>query len=152
MATETKQLLERPGEQLGALFALMGGADTVELKVTLPESRQRSALRALDVDPMEAQIRQVFFFDTPELALSGSGVVVRARRVQGRGGDTVVKLRPVVPEENDARLLLVRAAGRLGAACPVDPRLSARRSPVCQGELCGLCVDLARRRWLRSSN
>ena len=41
----------------------------------------------------------MFFFDTPELALNGNGVVVRARRVQGRTGDTVVKLRPVVPAE-----------------------------------------------------
>jgi hypothetical protein len=41
----------------------------------------------------------VFFFDTPELALNRNGVVVRARRVQGRTGDTVVKLRPVVPAE-----------------------------------------------------
>src|SRR6185312_6967009 len=33
------------------------------------------------------------------LALSKKGVVVRARRVQRKGGDTVVKLRPVVPAE-----------------------------------------------------
>jgi hypothetical protein len=51
------------------------------------------------MDPLDAQIRQVFFFDTPELALSEAGVVVRARRVQGRSGDTVVKLRPVVPDD-----------------------------------------------------
>ena len=48
---------------------------------------------------MEAQIRQVFFFDTPELTLNQSGVVVRARRIQGKGDDSVVKLRPVVPAE-----------------------------------------------------
>jgi hypothetical protein len=41
----------------------------------------------------------VFFFDTPELALDQQGVVVRARRVQGKGDDSVVKLRPVVPSE-----------------------------------------------------
>jgi hypothetical protein len=41
----------------------------------------------------------VFFFDTPDLALNKQGVVVRARRVQGRGDDTVVKLRPIVPDE-----------------------------------------------------
>jgi hypothetical protein len=41
----------------------------------------------------------VFFFDTPDLRLNKQGVVVRARRVQGRGDDTVVKLRPIVPGE-----------------------------------------------------
>jgi hypothetical protein len=41
----------------------------------------------------------VFFFDTPDLRLNRQGVVVRARRVQGRGDDTVVKLRPIVPDE-----------------------------------------------------
>ena len=51
------------------------------------------------MDPLEAQIRQVFFFDTPDLKLDEQGVVVRARRVQGRPDDSVVKLRPVVPGE-----------------------------------------------------
>jgi hypothetical protein len=36
------------------------------------------------VDPLDGQIRQVFFFDTPDLALYEKGVVVRARRVHGR--------------------------------------------------------------------
>jgi hypothetical protein len=49
------------------------------------------------MDPLEAQIRQVFFFDTPDLALYREGLVVRARRVQKKGDDSVVKLRPVVP-------------------------------------------------------
>jgi hypothetical protein len=87
------------GEQLAELLALIGGSDSVELKATLPAEVQRSATGALDVDPLEAQIRQVFFFDTPDLALERAGLVVRARRIQGRRGDTVVKLRPVVPEE-----------------------------------------------------
>jgi hypothetical protein len=41
----------------------------------------------------------VFVFDPPDLRLNKSGVVVRARRVQGRGDDTVIKLRPIVPGE-----------------------------------------------------
>ena len=87
------------GEELGRLLALMKDSDSVELKVTVPESEQRSAVVSLGLDPLEAQIRQIYFFDTPDLALSGSGVVVRARRVQGKGDDSVVKLRPVVPAD-----------------------------------------------------
>ena len=86
-------------EQLSEAFALMKKADSVELKLTVPADSQRTALKALKIDPLEAQIRQVFFFDTPELAVNAAGVVVRARRVQGKGDDTVVKLRPVVPQE-----------------------------------------------------
>lgn len=91
-------------EQLGEMLALATDADSVELKLTVPESDQRSAVATLDMDPLEAQIRQVYFFDTPDLALNRSGVVVRARRVQRRGDDSVVKLRPVVPTELPAKL------------------------------------------------
>ena len=51
------------------------------------------------MDPLGAQVRLVHFFDTPDLQLESAGVVVRGRRVAGRGDDSVVKLRPVVPSE-----------------------------------------------------
>lgn len=86
-------------EDLVRLLPLIRESDSVELKVTVPESDQRSAVVALDLDPLDAQIRQVFFFDTPDLALNARGLVVRARRIQGKGDDSVVKLRPVVPDE-----------------------------------------------------
>jgi len=90
--------------QIAEVLRLIKGADSVELKLTVPESAQRSTVSALDMDPVDAQIRQVFFFDTPDLALNGSGVVVRARRVQNKGDDSVVKLRPVVPDELPPKL------------------------------------------------
>ena len=99
MATQTKRLTELPTEELAQLLALVAGSDSVELKLTVPEAEHRSAIATLGLDPLDAQIRQVFFFDTPGLDLNKSGVAVRARRVQGRTGDTVVKLRPVVPDE-----------------------------------------------------
>jgi hypothetical protein len=86
-------------EELARLIDLIRDSDSVELKLTVPEPQQRSTAAALGLDPLQAQIRQAFFFDTPELALNGNGVVVRARRIQGKGGDSVVKLRPVVPAE-----------------------------------------------------
>ena len=91
-------------DQLAELLDLIRGADSVELKLTVPESDQRSTVAALGMDPIDAQIRQVFFFDTPDLALNQAGVVVRARRVQRKGDDSVVKLRPVVPMELPAKL------------------------------------------------
>jgi hypothetical protein len=87
------------GDELTRLLELVQGADSVELKLTVPDDSHRSTLAALGVDPLEAQIRQVFFFDTPDLALNDAGVVARVRRIQGRNADSVVKLRPVVPDE-----------------------------------------------------
>jgi hypothetical protein len=84
-------------DALVEMLSLMQGADSVELKLTIPESAQRSAIEALGMDPLGAQVRMVSFFDTPELALEGEGVVVRARRVAQKGDDSVVKLRPIVP-------------------------------------------------------
>jgi hypothetical protein len=84
-------------EQAVELLELTKHADTVELKLTIAELEQRAALQALGIDPLDAQIRQVFFLDTPDLVLNRAGVVVRARRVQNKGDDSVVKLRPVDP-------------------------------------------------------
>jgi hypothetical protein len=86
-------------DQLAELSQLVSGSDSIELKLTLPERSYRSAAAALGVDPLEAQIRQVFFFDTPDLTLNKAGLVARARRIQGKGGDSVIKLRPVVPSD-----------------------------------------------------
>lgn len=91
------------GEQ-AELFNLVQGADSVELKLTVPDSDMRSAVAALQLDPLDAEIRQVFFFDTPDLALNKRGLVVRARRVQKKGDDTVIKLRPVDPHALPAKL------------------------------------------------
>jgi hypothetical protein len=90
--------------QLEELLGLVGDADSVELKLTVPDEDRQSAAAALGVDPLDARLRQVFFFDTPELALDQAGVVVRARRTQGAPDDTVVKLRPVVPSDLPADL------------------------------------------------
>ena len=91
-------------DQVAEPFDLLKDADSIELKLTVPEHDQRSAVVALGMDPLEAQIRQVFFLDTPDLALDKQGVVVRARRIQGKGDDSVVKLRPVIPTELPAEL------------------------------------------------
>jgi hypothetical protein len=86
-------------DALVEMLAVMKRADSVELKLTIPESIQRSTVQALGLDPLGAQVRLVYFYDTPDLTLESHGVVVRARRVAQKGDDSVVKLRPVVPSE-----------------------------------------------------
>lgn len=88
-----------PDDRLPELLELIDASDGVELKLTVPESDQRSAAEALGMDPLDAHLRLVHFFDTPELTLLEHGVVVRARRVQGHDDDVTVKLRPVVPSQ-----------------------------------------------------
>ena len=92
------------GEQVSQVLALIKEAKSVELKLTIPEGSYRSTALALGLDPLDAQIRQVVFFDTPDLTLNKAGVVVRARRSAGGPDDTVVKLRPVVPTDLPAEL------------------------------------------------
>jgi hypothetical protein len=86
-------------ERLATLLSLLRQSDSVELKLTVPEVAHRATIDAFGIDPLDAQIRQVFFLETPDLRLNAAGLVVRARRIQGRRGDSVVKLRPVVPSE-----------------------------------------------------
>ena len=83
MATAPERLSD---EELMDLLELARKSDSVELKLTVPASDHRAAISELGLDPLEAQIRQVFFFDTPDLHLNAVGVVARARRIQGRAG------------------------------------------------------------------
>ena len=117
-------------EQLAALLAAMKDSDSVELKLTVPTGEHRATIASLPVDPVEAQPRQVFFFDTPDLALDKAGVVVRARRIQGGDGDTVVKLRPVVPAELPPEL-------RRSASFKVEVDVLPGGIGVCSGSLKG---------------
>jgi hypothetical protein len=86
-------------EQVAQLLRLLRRVDAVELKLSVADADRRSAVAALGMDPLDAQIRQVVFLDTPDLALDKHGVVVRVRRIQRKPGDSVVKLRPLVPDQ-----------------------------------------------------
>ncbi len=77
--------------------------DSVELKLTVPHGEGRATARALGIDLLDVQLRQIYFFDTPDLALYEKGIVLRARRIQKDDHDCVVKLRPVIPGQIDPR-------------------------------------------------
>ncbi len=115
------------GDRLAELLDLLQGADSVELKLTVPLEQQRSAVEALALDPLEAEVRMIYFFDTPDLVLNRNGVVVRARRMQRKGEDAIVKLRPVVPEQLSPKL---RAAEGFGVEVDAMPG-----GFVCSGRL-----------------
>jgi hypothetical protein len=130
MASATAPRTAMSDDELREFFALIKDVDSVELKLTVPEPAQLSTARALGLDPLQAQLRQVFFFDTPDLTLDEHGVVVRARRSQKKGDDTVVKLRPVVPSELPHGL---RQSPDFGVELDASPK-----GYVCSGSLKGV--------------
>lgn len=85
-------------DELMTMLDQLTGVPSIELKMNVPAD-QRLALAGLRLDPMQAVIREVYFFDTPDLTLFSNGVVTRARRTQGKDDDTVVKLRPCLPAD-----------------------------------------------------
>jgi hypothetical protein len=121
-------------EQLAELLPLLRDADRVELKLSVADEHQRSAITALGMDPLDAEIRQVAFYDTPDLRLNAQGVVVRARRIQGSPGDTVVKLRPVVPDQIEEKWRVLPAFGIEVDAMPGGFVCSASVKAECVAE------------------
>jgi len=89
-------------EIMGAVN-LLKRDESVEFKLSVSDTDRYSTVKALDMDVLEAELRQVVFFDTPDLKLNRAGLVVRARRTR-KGGDTVVKLRPIIPDDLPDRL------------------------------------------------
>ena len=130
MSPATPALPVLGSDKLPELVALIKDVDSIELKLTVPERAQLPTVRALGLDALQAQIRQVFFFDTPDLALDAQGLVIRARRSQKKGDDSVVKLRPVVPSELPKDL---RRSQNFGVELDASPE-----GYVCSGSLKGV--------------
>ena len=81
--------------ETGALDQLDPAIQKLEFKVTvLPaeEPQVQAELRRTGVSPAR---RKVYFYDTPELALFASDLVLRARVTDGDDDDSTVKLRPL---------------------------------------------------------
>ena len=108
MATKKSTKQDRTAElsraQISEVMTILKDVGSVELKLVAPLHTHRATIAKLGLDPIEAEVRQVYFFDTPNLDLNKAGVVVRARRIAGGAGDTVVKLRPVDPAAIDTEL------------------------------------------------
>ena len=108
--TETTTPVALSHEQIAEMLDLLKGSDSVELKLTVPEHDQRSTVvgarhgPARGADPPGLLLRHA----RPR-ARQAAASSSRARRIQGKGDDSVVKLRPVVPSELPTSC--VRSAG-----------------------------------------
>jgi hypothetical protein len=126
--------VELSRSQLDDVARILKDVGSVELKMVAPMHTHRATIGKLGLDPIEAEVRQVYFFDTPNLDLNKAGVVVRARRIQGGAGDTVVKLRPVDPAAIDKEL---RRSESFKTEVDVVPG-----GFVCSGSFKGRCTAL----------
>jgi hypothetical protein len=84
-----------------AFESKIAGADKVEIKITIARDDEQRVFEALEVGRQDATRRGIYFFDTLDLTLNKAGVVLRARAIEDDDDDSVVKIRPVNPDNVD---------------------------------------------------
>jgi hypothetical protein len=89
--------VERGVRTRGPLARAMTGADSIEIKATIPDHQIKAALKRYGLTPQNDEERYIYFFDSPALELHEAGIIVRARRTVGDVHDSTVKFRPVDP-------------------------------------------------------
>jgi hypothetical protein len=88
-----------PSDDLKRTVEIDPSIGAIEIKITARAKDEDVVRGALEAQDVEAEEREIYFFDTPELGLFEAGLVLRARLVHDGADDSTVKLRPVVPEE-----------------------------------------------------
>ena len=85
-----------PGEADEVLDGKADGADDpgAEVKVTVDGAAIARARSRMSLRNASSQRRDIWFYDTPSLALFDGGAVLRARDIRGEPDDSTVKLRP----------------------------------------------------------
>jgi hypothetical protein len=90
-------------EQTRAQLEIDPAIGTVEMKITARTRDEDEVLEALERAAVEPEVREVYFFDSTDLALFEAGIVLRARLVHDGADDSTVKLRPVDPKSLSER-------------------------------------------------
>jgi hypothetical protein len=88
-----------PNDDLKRTVEIDPSIGAIEIKITARAKDEDVVRGALEAHDIEAEKREVYFFDTPELGLFESGLVLRARLAHDGADDSTVKLRPVAPEQ-----------------------------------------------------
>src|SRR5262245_45655526 len=83
------------GELLKREVRIDPAIGAIEIKITAQARDEEAVRAALEAADIEAERREIWFFDTPSLDLFDRGLVLRARLVRGGADDSTVKLRPV---------------------------------------------------------
>jgi hypothetical protein len=82
---------------------MVSGANSIEIKATIPESQVDSTLARFGLTIANDQERYIYFYDTADLDLNKAGIITRSRRVVGDQHDSTVKFRPVIPDQVAAK-------------------------------------------------
>lgn len=75
--------------------------DRAEVKVTIADEDVDALLAMVDLEGGGAERRAIHFYDTPDLALFESGLILRARSIAGDDDDSTVKVRPAGADDVD---------------------------------------------------
>lgn len=89
--------LNTPPEPQRGTTSSLTGMDAVEIKVTIRPDQELRAERALQVNEDTADIRLIYFYDTPSLDLFEAGIALRARLIKGDEDNSTVKFRSTSP-------------------------------------------------------
>lgn len=95
------------------------GLDTVEIKVTIRPDHDLQVTRAMQLQEDTAEVRVLYFYDTPALDLFDAGVVLRARLRKDGEDDSTVWFSPADPAAIDPAWKLFDGF-RLRATCLGD--------------------------------
>lgn len=87
----------------GSIAKQVFGTDAVEIKATIEQKQIAKAMRYLGVTDASGEKRVIVFFDTPDLQMFKSGLILRARRKIGQQHDSTIKFRPLLPEDISAK-------------------------------------------------
>ena len=90
--------LNSPPEPQRGTASSLTGMDAVEIKVTIRPDQELRAERALQVNEDTADIRLIYFYDTPSLDLFEAGIALRARLIKGDEDNSTVKFRSTNPQ------------------------------------------------------
>lgn len=85
--------LNTPPAPQGGTTSSFTYTDAVEIKVTIRPDQELRAERALQVNEDTADLRMIYFYDTPNLDLFEAGIALRARLIKGDDDNSTVKFR-----------------------------------------------------------
>jgi len=83
------------GDDLKREIRIDPAVGAIEIKITARAADEDEVRAALETADIDSERREIWFYDTPGLALFDRGLVLRARLVHGGADDSTVKLRPV---------------------------------------------------------
>ena len=81
-------------EQLARLIRSWPAEHVLRFTASTPDTDRHSAIDAAGLDLLDARLRQVVFFDTPDLTLTRRGITLWASRIQRRPASAGITFHP----------------------------------------------------------